>query len=111
MRDRTPIRAYENESLDIVTGDPDRTKKQITQDEAEAIEALVEVEELDINESKWARRTRGNKLKLGQYVGLITVGDLSVEIRAKVEKESENGPKTDLKHPSYWFVFQRVHLH
>ena len=96
MRDRTPIRAYENESLDIVTGDPDRTKNQITQDEAEAIEALVEIEELDINESKWARRTRGNKLKLGQYVGLISVGDLSVEIRAKVEKESENGPKTDL---------------
>ena len=96
MRDITPIRAYENESLDIVTRDPDRTKKQITQDEAEAIEALFEVEELDINESKWARRTRGNKLKLGQYVGLITVGELSVEIRAKVEKESEDGPKTDL---------------
>jgi hypothetical protein len=25
--------------------------------------------------------------------------------------QEEDGPKTDLKHPSYWFVFQRVHLH
>ncbi len=91
------IRAYENETLSIVNRNPVREKKEITHEEADAIEALVEFEDLEINESKWARRTRGNKLKLGQYVGLITVGDLSIEILAKVEKETEYGPKTDLR--------------
>ena len=95
-RENKPIRAYENETLVIVENNPDRDRNEISRDEADAIESLFEIEELGINESKWARRTRGNKLKLGQYVGLITVGDLSIEIVAKVEKESEGGPKTDL---------------
>ena len=95
-RENQPIRAYENETLVIVESTPDRNRNEISRDEADAIESLFEIEELGINESKWARRTRGNKLKLGQYVGLITVGDLSIEILAKVEKESEVGPKTDL---------------
>ena len=90
------ILAYENETLVIVSHAPDRKKKEVTSEEADAIESLFEIEDLDINESKWARRTRGEKLKLGQYVGLITVGNLSVEILAKVEHESEGGPKTDL---------------
>jgi|GEM_PF-2766760 len=96
-RQTQPIRAYENETLVIVESTPDRTKNEISGNEADAIECLFEIDELGINESKWARRTRGNKLKLGQYVGLITVGDLSIEILAKVEKESDDGPKTDLK--------------
>jgi len=65
----------------------------VTLAEAEAIEDLAEVECLGINSAKWAKIDRkGRRIKLGQYVGLVTVGQLSFEILPKVERYGSKSP-------------------
>jgi len=95
-------KVYENDEIEIVKSRPEDSYDiggGITLEEAEAIENLSDVKCLNINEGKWAKINRKrNKLKLGQYVGLITIGKLSFEILPKVENSNnENSQLADLK--------------
>lgn len=93
---------FENDEIDIVKSRPESSNdisNGITLEEAEAIENLSDVKCLNINEGKWAKINRKrDKLKLGQYVGLITIGKLSFEILPKVENSNnKNTQLADLR--------------
>ena len=92
---RFASKVFENDYIPIIELRPEgcETTDGVTLAEAEAIEDLSDVECLGINSGKWAKIDRkGKRIKLGQYVGLVTVGQLSFEIFPKVERYGSKSP-------------------
>jgi 5-methylcytosine-specific restriction enzyme subunit McrC len=96
-------KVFENDYIPIIENRPESCVETggVTLAEAEAIEDLADVECLGINSGKWAKIDRkGRRIKLGQYVGLVTVGQLSFEILPKVERygsKSSGAGEADLR--------------
>lgn len=91
---RQPIIAFENGCLPVVEELlSESPPNAITRQEARAIVALKKEKILamwndsgqsDIDTNKWVK-LYDDQLYLGRYIGLISVGDLNIEIRPKVE--------------------------
>ncbi len=95
---RFASKVFENDYIPIIEARPVGCVETsgVTYAEAEAIEDLADVECLGINSAKWAKIDRkGKRIKLGQYVGLVTVGPLSFEILPKVERYGSKSPGAD----------------